>query len=384
MKSNRSQKMQELKIKEEFKDQLPPLKVDEYIKLEKSICELGCQYPIRTWNGYIIDGHHRHKICQQHGVEFKTLSMDEVFKNETDARIWIIDHQEGSRNLSDFERIELAMAREHLEERRRGQRNDLTSVRQRTEVKSLVEKDKQKPTRKSAALAGLGKTKYFQGKYIAEHGSEQQKEDLRKNKTTVKEVYKDLKRNAAKEQAIRNLESIGAQKAKTLSGVYDVIVLDPPWDIKKVDLDVRPNQSKYLDYPTMSIDEIKAMDVPCADDCHVFLWTTQKYLFDAKDIINSWGLKYIWMFVWHKDNGFKPFGLPKSNCEFILYARKGNPKFVDERGFFSCFNGKSGRHSEKPEEFYDMLRRVTAGRRLDMFNRREIEGFEGWGNESVV
>ena len=35
------------------------------------------------------------------------------------------------------------------------------------------------------------------------------------------------------------------------------------------------------------------MTLPLADDAFVFLWTTQKYLPDAFNIMKSWGPEYI-------------------------------------------------------------------------------------------
>lgn len=74
--------------------------------------------------------------------------------------------------------------------------------------------------------------------------------------------------------------------------------------------------------------------------------------------------------------------MPKFNSDFSAYARKGSPKFVDRTDFFTVIEGKRGEDSAKPDEFYALLRRVTGGRRLDLFNRRRIHGFHGYGLES--
>ncbi|MCL2476293.1 MT-A70 family methyltransferase [Candidatus Bathycorpusculum sp.] len=191
----------------------------------------------------------------------------------------------------------------------------------------------------------------------------------------------DAFREVNRERIVADLEDIKRKEVQAVAGLYDVVVLDPPWPMKKIELDERPCQTVELDYPTMSLEEIAALKLPLAEDCHVFLWTTQKYLPYAFELLEKWGLKYVYAHVWHKSAGMRPFNLPWYNCEFALYARRGTPQFTNNKNFQTCFDAKNGVHSEKPAEFYDMIRGVTAGRRLDMFSRRSIEGFDAWGNE---
>lgn len=189
-----------------------------------------------------------------------------------------------------------------------------------------------------------------------------------------------LQRLARVEQAQEKIQEILNSPTSELCGLYDVIVIDPPWHMEKIEREVAPNQVVF-DYPTMQLNEIAQIEIPAADDCHIFLWTTQKHLPSAFVLLDTWGFNYVCTFVWHKPGGFQPFGLPQYNCEFVLYARLGSPQFIDFKQFFTCFNAPRNGHSAKPEEFYETIRRVTAGRRLDMFGRRKIEGFESWGNE---
>jgi N6-adenosine-specific RNA methylase IME4 len=189
----------------------------------------------------------------------------------------------------------------------------------------------------------------------------------------VRETRKQLQQERLAEVASREIE--------LPTGLYDVIVVDPPWPMEKIERDVRPNQVAF-DYPTMTEAELADLHIPADRDCHVWLWTTHRFLPMALRLLDAWNLKYVCTFVWHKPGGFQPIGLPQYNSEFALYARAGSPSFIDTKALPTCFDAPRGKHSEKPEEFYETIRRVTGGRRLDMFNRREIDGFVGWGKES--
>jgi len=108
------------------------------------------------------------------------------------------------------------------------------------------------------------------------------------------------------------------------NGLYDVLVIDPPWPVAIQGREERPDQLG-LDYVPMTIEQIHALTLPTAEACHVWLWTTQRFLPEAVKCLEAWGLTYVCCFVWHKPGGMQPMYLPQFNCEFAVYGRKANP-----------------------------------------------------------
>jgi len=166
-------------------------------------------------------------------------------------------------------------------------------------------------------------------------------------------------------------------------GKYQLIVVDPPWPVKKIARKVRPNQIE-MDYPTMSLQEIADLPVDsiATEDAWCFLWTTQKYLFDAKAILEGWGFDRLLTMVWEKTYG-RSAGMPlfgfKWNAEFILVGCKQRPPAWSKgRLIPAVFQAENVRHSQKPQRFYDLVASLGTPR-IDLFARQRRDGWDAWG-----
>ncbi len=162
---------------------------------------------------------------------------------------------------------------------------------------------------------------------------------------------------------------------------YQVIYADPPWQVKKIIRKVRPNQVE-MDYPTMSLEEIKALKVQSIseDNSCLFLWTIHSYLPKTFDVMETWGFKYQRTITWDKQNGMCLFGF-HHRTEFLLFGYKGKIEMYPHRKAFpTLVTVKSEYHSAKPQIFRDLI--LPFGQpRIELFARQKTDGWDVWGDE---
>lgn len=99
-------------IDPEFQSLIPRLSSDEFAALEASILADGCLHALVTWKGLLIDGHHRREICMKHSKPYRVVERN--FGTREEVLVWIINNQLARRNLSDYDRGELALKQKNI------------------------------------------------------------------------------------------------------------------------------------------------------------------------------------------------------------------------------------------------------------------------------
>ena len=173
---------------------------------------------------------------------------------------------------------------------------------------------------------------------------------------------------------------------------YDLILADPPWkQAKGGKKSARPISSgTELDYPVCSLEEIKehlrqATDLASGDNVILFLWTIDKYLFEAQQIAESLGYKLHARMIWNKVTGIPAAFTVRYGHEYLLYMYKGKliPVATEERGkIHTVFTEQVQNHSQKPEISYEIIERLYPNlKKLEMYARRQRDGWDAFGNE---
>lgn len=186
---------------------------------------------------------------------------------------------------------------------------------------------------------------------------------------------------------------------------YRTIVADPPWDHSDgtgfnygvnahggKHTPVEPHAT-YPPYSHLTVAEITDLPVNdlAADDAHLYLWTTQRYLRPSFDIIEAWGFAVSATLTWCKaPMGFMG-GAFRSSTEFCHFARRGSlaHKTQAPSRWFTwprvgwTQSDPAAKHSHKPDAFLDLVEQVSPGPYVELFARRGRLGWDYWGDQSL-
>lgn len=332
--------------------------------LVESIRNNGILLPVWiTEDNIIISGHRRVNACKILGIkeidaetrEYSDLLVIE--SNRYREKTW----EEKLKEAEALERILKPKAKEK-------QKESGGAVPQKSDKPPI---DILKETAKSI---GTSHDTLFKAKTILKEKPELLK-DIDEGKRSIHSAYTQILKEKQREERKSN-------KALPFpDGKYRTIVIDPPWPIEKITREVRPNQDNF-DYPTMTLEEIQALNIKKIafdEGCHIYLWTTHKFLPFCFEIFKTWGVNYECLLTWVKNVGFTPFSWMYST-EHILFGRIGNLELLS-KGKRLDFNAKVEGHSRKPDIFYDLVKIVSPKPRIDLFGRRDIEGFNRYGNQ---
>jgi N6-adenosine-specific RNA methylase IME4 len=177
--------------------------------------------------------------------------------------------------------------------------------------------------------------------------------------------------------------------AKSL-GKFTIIYADPPWRYENPPMG-GSNRSIENQYPTMTLDEIKALapkiDQLAHDHCTLYLWVTNPKLEEGIAVLNAWGFRYRMNFAWVKDKigmGYHARG----RHELLLVGKRGErPVPLPEDRQDSVIEAVRGVHSAKPVIMYEMLDEMYPNvRKVELFARENDlrpKNWKTWGNEGI-
>lgn len=167
------------------------------------------------------------------------------------------------------------------------------------------------------------------------------------------------------------------------TGKYRLIYADPPWRYEHIETESRAIENQY---PTMSLDEICALDVPAADDCVLFLWATSPKLAESMKVIEAWGFNYRTCAIWDKEKIGMGYYFRQQHELLLVAARGSLPVPEPSDRVSSVIRIKSpGIHSRKPVQVIELLESMYPdfgkADRIELFTREPRAGWSFWGNE---
>ena len=169
-----------------------------------------------------------------------------------------------------------------------------------------------------------------------------------------------------------------------MSERFRVLVADPPWPFDdNLGGEIRGAEAHYN---VLSMQQIRRFPLPpMYENSILFLWRVSSMQQEALDVLNAWDFRLHSELVWKKltKHGKRHFGMGRivrAEHETCLIAVSGKPIILD-KSVRSIFEAPTGRHSEKPDVFYKLVERLSAGPYAELFARRHRAGWTTFGDQ---
>jgi N6-adenosine-specific RNA methylase IME4 len=234
-------------------------------------------------------------------------------------------------------------------------------------------------------LADLGVTKSQSSRWQQKAALPPDKQEemiARAKKTAIAAVATDRAAKAER-RAEREVE-LAARIVALPAKRYGVILADPPWRFEPYSRDTGMDRAADNHYPTMTLDSIKALEIPAARDAVLFLWATVPMLREALDVMETWGFPYRSHFVWVKDRPGTGYWA-RNQHELLLVGVRGEiPAPAPGQQYPTVVAAPLQRHSAKPLCVRAMIEAMFPSLpRIELFARESAAGWDAWGNEAM-
>ncbi len=177
----------------------------------------------------------------------------------------------------------------------------------------------------------------------------------------------------------------GGQKFRT-------ILADPPWQFQNRTGKMAPEHKRLNRYPTMKLEEIKALPVSqiAEKQSHLYLWVPNALLPEGLEVMKAWGFQYKTNIIWEK---IRKDGEPdgrgvgfyfRNVTEILLFGVRGEGfrTLQPARTQVNLIRTQKREHSRKPDEMIDLIEACSPGPYLELFARGKRENWTLWGNQA--
>lgn len=369
----------------------PMMDPKRFEELKASIEKHGQRVPLTICGGLILDGRNRYKACVELGVKPKTQPFDgnpwdyvwdlngerRDLVDEQRYLCWKFCHEGSEAWLAQTKQIEKDANRKRSLATKQQPRKDGKLAEKQVPVHSVQVPDTGDKGRQSKAEASK-----------TNPGAVARGDKLAKERPDLAEKVRTGEMKPAEAHRQMRKDAVNGKAAALPKGKYGVIYADPPWSYNdKQSGSISENYgAAEKHYPSLKLSELKALDIPSmtADDCVLWLWATCPLLEDALELSRAWGFKYKAQFVWDKVR--HNMGHYNSvRHELLLVCTKGSATPENAKLFDSVQSiEKTDKHSEKPEEFREIIETLyPSAKKVELFRRGKApKGWKVWGNES--